>query len=121
MTLVNPSTRMISKSLTNQAEQTWQKILGLPATERTAAYWSWCQYVIDAQKKEELTIEEAASLLIWPKSLDKLEGLETVADILIVLDTAYSLDEGGAYVDAEELKDDDWADLVKRVDRHIAR
>ncbi len=60
---------------------------------------------------------EAAKLLIWPDSVE-LEGLESTADVLIVVDTANAIMEGDAYLGVPGGKDRAWTELVTRVRRH---
>jgi len=110
---------MSLQTLDDRAEETWQAIMVASADDRTGLYWQWCQIVTGAQRDDELTIQDAASLLIWPAALDNLHGLGDVAEIMIVLDAADSIAEGCAYFESLEREKQEWALLAARVNRHV--
>jgi hypothetical protein len=111
---------MSTQDLTDSARKIWQEIMHAPALDRSRLFWKWARIVTYAQESKKLTLEEAASLLIWPESLDNLKGLADVADILIVLDTADAIVEGDAYLGVPEEEQRDWLELAERVDRHAS-
>jgi hypothetical protein len=111
---------MNTENLPSQATMAW-KIIGLAsAAEQPKLYWEWGRKVIAAQDSDELTVKEAAELLI-PTDDSELSKLGAVADVLIVLDTADAILEGDAYISAPDNEARDWADIVERVKRHAAK
>jgi hypothetical protein len=105
------------EKLAHKARRVWQDLAAAPIAARPKLYWGWCRKVIMAQQ-EELPINEAANLLIWPDALDNKLGFGSNAEIQIILDCADSLASGADYFDAPQREQRAWARLAERVNRH---
>jgi hypothetical protein len=103
-----------------QAAQVWQNISAARVQERPKLFWMWCHEVTEAQKSGSIDIKNAAGLLMWPETLDGLEGLSDNADILMVLDTADAIVEEDAFLGVPGGEEDAWSELAERTKRQSA-
>jgi hypothetical protein len=112
---------MNAETLASHARITWEAIAAASTSDRSRLYWAWCKTIIIVEENGDLTIREAANLLIWPESLDDLDGLGGVADILMLLETADAIVEGDAYIGAPDNEVQDWQRLVECVNGHTSQ
>jgi hypothetical protein len=108
---------MSAQNIVHQSKKVWTNVAAAAAHDQPEHFWRWASEVVAAQTQGEITIKEAAELLIWPDEI-KLSGLESAANVLIVLDTADAIVEGDAYIGAPDKEQRDWTNLVDQVKRH---